>query len=126
LRDWHSFCFVIETNTGLDAERHQAKRVHRSKKHLRGVKIMGMLLIGFATVAAMGVVGFGIAALVDTQRRKQEHLDFLTGTIRQAVFHTASLPVGHRKQRGLRVQTLPLLAHSNRQLIEDSGFYPVG
>ena len=87
---------------------------------------MGMLLIGLTTVMAMGVVGFGIAALVDTQRRKQQHHDFLTGTIRQAVFHTASLPVGSQQgRRGLRMQTLPLLAHSTRQLLEDSGIYPV-
>ncbi len=88
---------------------------------------MGMLLIGLTTIMAMGVVGFGIAALVDTQRRKQQQHEFLTGTIRLAVFHTASLPVGAQHgRRGLRVQTLPLLAHSTRQMMEDSGIYPVG
>ena len=88
---------------------------------------MGMLLIALTTVTAMGVVGFGIAALVDTQHRKQQQHDFLTHTIRQAVYHTASLPVGPQDhRRGLRVQALPLLAQSTRQLIEDSGFYPVG
>jgi hypothetical protein len=87
---------------------------------------MGMLLIALTTVTAMGVVGFGIAALVDTQHRKQQQHDFLTHTIRQAVYHTASMPVGADHRHGLRVQTLPLLAQSTRQLIEDSGFYPVG
>lgn len=87
--------------------------------------MMGMLLVALTTVTAMGVVGFGIAALVDTQHRKQQQHDFLTNTIRQAVYHTASLPVGPNNRRGLRVQTLPLLAQSTRQLLEDSGFYPV-
>lgn len=87
---------------------------------------MGILLIGMTTVAAMAVVGFGIAALVDTQRRKQEQHDFLTGTIRQAVFHTAAMPVGPNRRRGMRVQTLPLLAHNTRRLLEESGVYPAG
>ena len=87
---------------------------------------MGMLLIGLTTVTAMGIVGFGIAALVDAQRRKQQQLDFLTGTIRRAVYHTASMPVSRPHYRGLRVQTLPLLTHDSRRLLEDSGVYPVG
>ena len=86
---------------------------------------MALAAIIMTALTAVGVVGFGIAGLVDSQRRRQEQHNFLTGTIRKAVFHTASMPVRSDYPHRLRVQPLPLLTQSRPRLMEDSGIYPV-
>ena len=86
---------------------------------------MALMLIVMTAVTAVGVVGFGVAGLVDSQKRKQAQHDFLTGTIRKAVFHTASLPVHSDYPHRLRVQPLPLLTQSRHCMLEDSGVYPM-
>jgi len=83
---------------------------------------MGLLLIGLTALTTLCLLGIGIAALVDTQRRRREQQDFLTGPIRRAVNHTASLPVRSLShQLGLRFTTSPILGLRTRRLFEDSG-----
>lgn len=79
---------------------------------------MGLILIGLTAIATIGLLGFGIAAFVDSKRRKQEQRDFLTGIIRQAVYHTASLPNrSQSRRRALRFTHLPLLSLRTRRLL---------
>ena len=83
---------------------------------------MGILLLGLTAMAAISLLVFSIAVFLDWKHRKQEQRDFLTGIIRRAVFHTASLPNGTRKFRhDRRFTNLPLLTYRTNRLLEDSG-----